>query len=102
MVSFYLPKMSLSSAESRLLSALADYLDTVGQGRAGSPHPAWTEKLKLSMQNLDTLESELSPHLDPRLRHFLESKSYRKAYDYLSAHSSARLANPPTSRQACS
>jgi hypothetical protein len=54
------------------------------------------------MQNLDTLESELSSHLDPRLRHFLESKSYRKAHDYLSALSSAGLANAPTSRQACS
>jgi len=94
--------MALSSAESRLHSALADYLDTVGQGRAGSPHPAWTEKLKLSMQNLDSLSSELTPQLDPRLRHFLESKSYRKAYEYLSALSSAGLANSPASRQACS
>ena len=65
-------------------------------------HPAWAEKLKLSMQNLDTLESELSPHLDPRLRHFLESKSYRKAYDYLSALSSSGLANAATPRQTCS
>ena len=102
MVSFYLSKMAFSSAESRLHSALADYLDTVGQGRAGSPHPAWTEKLKLSMQNLDSLSSGLAPQLDPRLRHFLESKSYRKAHDYLSALSSAGLANAPTSRQACS
>jgi len=94
--------MALSPAESRLHSALADYLDTVGQGRAGSPHPTWTEKLKISMRTLDNLESELAPHLDPRLRHFLESKSYRKAHDYLSAHSSAGLANAPTSRQTCS
>ena len=63
---------------------------------------AWAEKLKLSMQNLDTLESELAPQLDPRLRHFLESKSYRKAHDYLSALSSSGLANSPAPRQACS
>jgi hypothetical protein len=94
--------MALSPAESRFHSALAEYLDTVGQGRAGSPHPIWTEKLKTSMFTLETLESELSSHLDPRLRHFLESKSYRKAHDYLSALSSAGLANPLTSRQACS
>jgi len=92
--------MSLTSAETRLQSALAEYLDTVGQGRAGSPHPAWAEKLKTSMLALETLESELSSQFDLRLRHFLESKSYRKAYDYLSAHSSAGLANPPASRQA--
>jgi hypothetical protein len=54
------------------------------------------------MHTLDTLESELSSQLDPRLRHFLESKSYRKAHEHLSALSSAGLANPPTTRQACS
>jgi len=94
--------MPLTAAESRLQSALAEYLDSVGQGGAGSPHPAWTEKLKTSMLVLENLASELSPQLDPRLGHFLESKSYRKAYDYLSALSSAGLANAPTSRQACS
>jgi len=52
------------------------------------------------MQALETLASELSSQLDPRVRHFLESKSYRKAHDYLSALSSAGLANPPASRQA--
>ena len=63
---------------------------------------AWAESLKTSMHALDTLESKFAPQLDPRLRHFLESKSYRKAHDYLSALSSAGLANPPASRQACS
>jgi hypothetical protein len=99
---FYLQVVALSPFESRLHSALADYLDTVGQGRAESPHPDWAEKLKTSMHTLDTLESELSSQLDPRLRHFLESKSYRKAHEHLSALSSAGLANPPTTRQACS
>ena len=94
--------MPLTPAESRLQSALTEYLDTVGQGRTGSPHPVWTEKLKTSMLTLETLGSELSPQLDSRLRHFLESKSYRKAHDYLSALSSAGLANVPASRQACS
>ena len=94
--------MSLSPAESRLHAALSDYLETVTQGKAGSPHPAWTEKLKTSSQSLDSLSSELSPQLDPRLSHFLESKSYRKAYDYLSALASSGLANPPASRQSCS
>ena len=63
---------------------------------------AWAESLKTSMVTLDTLESELSPQLDPRLRHFLESKSYRKAHDYLSALASSGLANSSPSRQTCS
>jgi len=36
------------------------------------------------------------------LRHFMESKSYRKAYDYLSALLSSKLANSPETRQSCS
>ena len=94
--------MDLSSAESRLLSALADYLQMAQQGGAASMQAAWAESLKTSMLTLDSLSSELAPQLDPRLRHFLESKSYRKAHDYLSALSSAGLANSPASRQACS
>ena len=94
--------MALSPAESRLHSALSDYLKLVSSGRAGSAEPAAAESLRSIFLTLDSLSSELAPQLDPRLRHFLESKSYRKAYDYLSALSSAGLANSPASRQACS
>ena len=94
--------MPFSPSESRLYSALSEYLGAVNQGRAGSPHPSWAEKLKATGLALDSLSSELSPQLDPRLSHFLESKSYRKAYDYLSTFASSGLANPPTSRQAYS
>jgi len=93
--------MALSPAELRLHSALADYLRMAQQGGPDTLQAAWAERLKTSMLTLDTLESELSSQLDPRLRHFLESKSYRKAHDYLSALSSAGLVNQPTSRQSC-
>jgi len=99
---FYLSGMALSPTESRLHSALSSYLNTVRQGGAASSQAAWAEKLKTSMLALESIESELSSQLDPRLRHFLESKSYRKAHDYLSALASSGLANDPTSRQACS
>ena len=94
--------MPLSPAESRLHTALSDYLAAVNHGGAASTQAAWAEKLKHSMVTLDSLSSELSSQLDPRLSHFLESKSYRKAYEYLSALASSGLANPPSSRQACS
>jgi hypothetical protein len=92
----------MTPAESRLHSALADYLRMAQQGGAASMQATWAESLKTSMHALDTLESELAPQLESRLRHFLESKSYRKAHDYLSALSSAGLANLPASRQTCS
>ena len=92
--------MTLSPAESRLHSALSEYLRLVGTGRAGSAEPAATQALRSIFTTLETLESELAPHLDPRLRHFMESKSYRKAHDYLVTRSS-ELANPAESRQNC-
>ena len=93
--------MPLSPAESRLHTALSQYLDAVSHGEASSTQAVWTEKLKDSMVALDSLSTELSPHVDPRLRHFLESKSYRKAHDYLSALASSGLVNDPGSRQGC-
>lgn len=97
---FYSLRMPLSPAESRLHSALSDYLMTVRQGGAASMQAAWTEKLKSSLLTLENLESELAPHLDSRLRHFMDSKSYRKAHDYLVARSS-ELANSAENRQSC-
>ena len=93
--------MPLSPAESRLYSALSDYLKLVSSGRAGSAEPAAAENLRSIFVSLDSLSSELAPQLDPRHSHFLESKSYRKAYDYLSALASSGLVNPPASRQSC-
>ena len=60
---------------------------------------SWTDKLKNSMATLDSLSSELAPQVDPRLAHFLESKSYRKAFDYLSTLASSGLAKPNALRQ---
>ena len=93
--------MSLSPSEHRIHAALCDYLNAVHQGKAGSPDPLWAERLKSSSQILDSLSAELSPQLSPQLSHFLESKSYRKAHDFLSALASSGLANPPAPRQAC-
>ena len=94
--------MALSSAESRLHSALSDYLKLVSSGRAGSAETAATESLRSIFLTLDSLSSELSSQVDPRLAHFLESKSYRKAFDYLSTLASSGLANPTALRHFCS
>ena len=93
--------MALSSAESRLHSALAEYLSTVRQGTPTASQPLWAEKLKDSMVTLEKLETELGPQLDPRVRHFMESKSYRKAHDYLASLPASKLANSPQTRQNC-
>ncbi|NCY21463.1 hypothetical protein EBX31_05860 [bacterium] len=94
--------MALSPAETRLHSALAEYLHTVREGGIASKETAWTEKLKSSLHTLETLQSQLAPLLDSRLRHFMESKSYRKAHDHLNALLSSKLANSAETRQSCS
>jgi len=86
-----------SEAQNILLQALQDYLSAVSAQKLPDrpdliPH----------CQQLELLTIQLAPHLDPRLQHFLESKSYRKAHDHLASISSSKLAksNPP--RQPCS
>ena len=93
--------MALSPDESRLHTALSEYLTIVRQGTPASSQAAWPEKLRSSMVSLEKLEAELGPRLDPRIRHFMESKSYRKAHDYLASLLASKLANSQETRQNC-
>jgi DNA phosphorothioation-dependent restriction protein DptG len=87
--------MALSQAEKRLLSTLQKYLNAVAAQKSSTP-----PNLVPHFLELEKLHQELSPKLHPRLQHFLESKSYRKAYELLS--STSELANPKQSAQSCS
>jgi hypothetical protein len=89
--------MPLSGSETLLHEALRDYLAAVATQK--SPHPP---QLGPFFVRLDSLEKEHAAQLDPRLRHFLESKSYRKAHDYLDSLVSSDLAKPSSPIQTCS
>jgi len=89
--------MPLSGSEKLLHETLREYLAAVAAQK--SPHPPQLSPLFLK---LDSLEKEHAPHLDSRLRHFLESKSYRKAHDYLDSLVSSGLAKPLSPIQTCS
>ncbi|MCX6935201.1 MAG: hypothetical protein NTZ01_03270 [Verrucomicrobia bacterium] len=88
--------MALSEAEPLLHTALQNYFTAV----AAQKSPA-APALTIHFNKLDALESQLASQLDPRLRHFLESKSYRKAHDYLESALSSKLVNPTPPRQTC-
>jgi hypothetical protein len=88
--------MPLSSAESTLLKALHAYRSAVEAQKLPSPPDLIPHCLLL-----ERLEAELAPQLNPRLHHFLESKSYRKAHDYLTSLSTSTLANSTKSAQSC-
>ena len=89
--------MSLSDPHQRLLLALQEYLEAVASQKAPNPPDLLPHCVRL-----ENLESEFSSQIDPRLAHFLDSKSYRKAHDYLASLPTSTLANAKDSAQSCS
>jgi hypothetical protein len=69
-----------------LKQALDRYFVAVQAQKSASP-----PDLLPIFRELDALESRLAPLLSPRLKHFLENKSYRKAHDFLSGVPAAQL-----------
>jgi hypothetical protein len=88
--------MPLSQEENLILQALQEYLLAVSAQKHANPPDLIPHCLRL-----EQLEGELAPRINPRLHHFLESKSYRKAYDFLTALSTSPLANPKNPAQSC-
>ena len=88
--------MPLSQGENLILQALQEYLLAVSAQKHPNPPDLIHHCLRL-----EQLESELASQINPRLHHFLESKSYRKAHDFLTTLSTSPLANSKNSAQSC-
>jgi hypothetical protein len=88
--------MPLSQEENLIFKALQDYLSAVSAQKHPNPPDLIPHCIRL-----EQLEGELASQINPRLHHFLESKSYRKAHDFLTALSTSPLANPENSAQSC-
>jgi hypothetical protein len=88
--------MPFSQAENLIFQSLQEYLLAVSAQKQPNPPDLINHCLRL-----EQLEAELASQINPRLHHFLESKSYRKAHDLLTALSSSPLANPKNSAQSC-
>jgi hypothetical protein len=69
--------MKTPNSETQILQALTDYFHAI------SNHDL--SKIELSLQQLETLEESISPHIHPQLRHYLQRKSYRKALQWIQA-----------------
>lgn len=69
-----------------LKGALELYFEAVRAQKSDSP-----PDLLPIFRELDELERGLSGALHPRLKHFLENKSYRKAHDFLCGVSADQL-----------
>jgi len=64
--------------EQDIKAALERYFEAVRAQKSPSP-----PDLLPIFKELDELEARLPTDIHPRLRHFLDNKSYRKAYDFL-------------------
>jgi len=67
-----------NAVEGTLLSALESYLEAVK--RASDP----SVDLQAHFHRIELLEKSLPPGTHPQLKHYLHSKSYRKAHLWLS------------------
>jgi hypothetical protein len=67
-----------NAVEATLLEALENYLDAVK--RAGDS----SVDLQAHFRRIEMLAKSLPPETDPQLKHYLHSKSYRKAWMWLS------------------
>ena len=88
--------MPLSQAEDLIFQALQEYLLAVSAQKNPNPPDLIPHCLRL-----EQLEVDLAHRINPRLHHFLESKSYRKAHDFLTTLSTSHLANTKNSAQSC-
>lgn len=66
-----------------LKSALRERLTIIGDEQSRRDVPKHTARLKAVSERIEALQAQLPPTTDPRLRHYLERRSYDKALDWL-------------------
>jgi hypothetical protein len=77
----------LNSAESNMIAdlcdALRERLAIIRDEESRRDHERHIDRLRTVSEKIDRLQESLPPSIDPRLKHYLERKSYDKALEYL-------------------
>lgn len=81
-----------------LRSALRERLTIVGDDESRRDVPKHMARLQAVSQRIDALQAGLPPDTDPRLRHYLERRSYDKALERLEDLSSTKSTQPRQSQ----
>jgi hypothetical protein len=68
-----------------LADALRERLEIVADEESRRDPLRHTERLREVSEKLERIEHLLPPTIDPQLRHFLQRRSYSKAYELLAA-----------------
>jgi hypothetical protein len=77
----------LQSAESNtivdLRDALRERLAIIRDEESRRDHAKHIDRLRAVSEKIDRLQESLPPSIDPRLKHYLDRKSYDKALEFL-------------------
>ena len=75
----------MESALADLAQALRERLSVIQDEESRRDHTRHIDRLRVVSEKIDRLQESLPPSTDPRLKHYLDRKSYDKALEYLEA-----------------
>jgi len=73
----------MKSALADLAQALRERLVVIRDEESRRDHARHIDKLRAVSEKIDQLQESLPASTDPRLKHYLDRKSYDKALEYL-------------------
>ena len=73
----------MESALADLAQALRERLTVIRDKESRSDHAKHIDRLRAASEKIDRLQESLPPSIDPRLKHYLQRKSYDKALELL-------------------
>jgi len=73
----------LESALADLAQALRERLAVIRDEESRRDHAKHIDRLRAVSEKIDRVRESLPPSIDPRLRHYLDRKSYDKALEFL-------------------
>lgn len=74
-----------------LAQALRERLAVIGDEESRFNETKHIARLRAISEKIDRLQEALPPAIDPRLKHYLDRKSYDKALEYLNLNCSGGL-----------
>ena len=75
----------MERALSGLAEALRERLAVIRDDESRRDHAKHIDRLRAISEKIDQLQESLPSSTDPRLKHYLDRKSYDKALEYLEA-----------------
>jgi hypothetical protein len=73
----------MESALADLAQALRERLAVIGDEASRRDHAKHIDRLRAVSEKIDRLRESLPPSTNPRLKHYLDRKSYDKALEFL-------------------